>query len=171
MSTEPVTEEVKQEEAPVTFDTWLGSQDETVKGLIGERFKALENTVSATRGERDTLAKEIKGLAKTQAEGSEARKSLDEISAKLEQTERRADFIEEAIKPDIQCRNPRAAWLLAQADSLFDSKGRPDWGALKREAPELFGPVAGEANAGTGTKEPIKTSTTMNDFIRGRGRS
>lgn len=157
---------------PASFDEWLTTQDESIKGLIETRFTALENTVKATRSERDNFAAEIKRLAKTQAEGSEARKALDEMSAKLETTERRADFMEEAMRPENQCRNPRAAWLLAQAEGLFNKQGRPDWQAIRAAAPELFGTVAGNAHAGSGTGTPPAPQKNMNDFIRtaaGRG--
>jgi hypothetical protein len=167
----PVTEAPAEGATPETFETWLETQDEKVKGLIGNRFTALESTVKATRGERDELAKEIKTLAKAQAEGSDARKSLDELSAKFEQTERRADFMEEAIKPEIQCRNPRAAWLLAQAEGHFDKSGRPNWTAIRAEAPELFGAPTANANAGAGTQQKPAAASSMNDFIRSKGGS
>jgi len=157
---------------PASFDEWLTTQDDTIKGLVETRFTALENTVRATRSERDNLAAEIKKLAKTQAEGSDARKALDDMGAKLEQTERRADFMEEALKPEIQCRNPRAAWLLAQAEGHFTKTGRPDWQAIRAAAPELFGAVTGNDHAGAGTQTPPPAQKNMNDFIRkaaGRG--
>lgn len=157
---------------PLNFDDWLGSQDESIKELIESRFTTLENTVKATRGERDTLAQDIKKLAKEQKEGSEARVQLDKMSAQLEATERRAAFLEEAMNPAIQCRNARAAWLLADAGQLFTKRGTPDWDAIKREAPELFGTPTARANAGNGTQQPPSPTQGMNDFIRkatGRG--
>ena len=163
------TETTDQGATPETFETWLEAQDDKVKGLIGNRFTALENTVTATRGERDTLKAEIKALAKTHAEGSETRLALDEMSAKLEKTERRADFMEEAIKPEVQCRNPGAAWKIAQAGELFSKNGRPDWAAIRAEAPELFGAPTANANAGAGTQQKPAAASSMNDFIRSKG--
>ena len=161
-----------QGETPENFEVWLEGQDAKVKDLYTAHSESLLNTVRATRSERDNLAKQIKELAKGQAEGSEARKALDEMSVRLETSERRADFLEQAMKPEIQCRNVKAAWIVAQADNLFDRKGNPDWNAIKAEAPELFGAVTAQANVGTGTATPPPASKNMNDFIRtaaGRG--
>ena len=155
-----------ESETPKDFESWLEGQDATVKELYNQHSEALLNTVRATRKERDDFAKQVKELAKQTAEGSEARKLLDDMSAKLEVTERRAAFLEEAMKPEIQCRNPKAAWLLAQADNLFDRKGNPDWNSIKAEAPELFGLPTARAEAGTGTGSPPPASKNMNDFIR-----
>jgi len=161
------TTQQQADATPVTFESWITSQPEEIKALVNGRFTALENTVAATRTERDTLKTQVKNLAKTQAEGSEARKALDEISVKLEQSDRRADFLEAAIDPVVQCRNPRAAWVIAQAKNAFDASGKPDWAVIKAEAPELFGVAIGNANPGAGTGEkPKAQKQSMNSFIR-----
>jgi hypothetical protein len=153
--------------APVpTWDEWMATQDEPVKQLVTSRFSALESTVKATRDERDDMKHQLKELSKAQAEGSDARKALDETISKLERAERRAAFLEDAVRPEIQCKNPRAAWTLASAQNLFDKHDRPDWNAIKAEAPELFGPLIANANAGTGTGKPIPSAKNMNNFIR-----
>ena len=162
----------QQGETPANFEVWLEGQDAKVKELYTAHSESLLNTVRATRKERDDFAKQIKELAKGQAEGSETRQQLDEMSVRLETSERRAAFLEEAMKPELQCRNAPAAWKLAQADNLFSRNGSPDWAAIKAEAPELFGIVTAQANAGTGTATPPPASKNMNDFIRtaaGRG--
>jgi len=152
--------------APLTFDGWIATQDEPVKQLVSARFLALESTVKATRDERDTFKQQLKELLPKAEKGSELEKSLNDISTKLEQAERRAAFLEDAVRPEIQCRNPRAAWTLASAQGLFDKKDRPDWTAIKAEAPELFGPLTANANAGAGTGKPVPTAKNMNAFIR-----
>ena len=166
--TEQTTTEEQPEAGatPASFEEFLEGQDETVKGLYNLHSEALMNTVRATREERDNFKAQIKELSKSQEEGSEAKKALDEMSERLELSERRSDFLEEAIKPEIACRNTRAAWLLAQADNLFDRKGHPDWSAIKAAAPELFGQVVAKANAGTGTATPPPAQKSMNDWIR-----
>ena len=163
---EQTTETPPEGETPPTWDAWLEAQPEQVKTLYSQHSAGLLNTVKATRSERDEMAKQIKQLAKGQAEGSEAKKALEEMGAQLERTERRASFLEDAMKPEIQCRNARAAWLLAEAESLFTKKGEPDWDAIKREAPELFGMPNANANAGVGTGQPPPSKKNMNDFIR-----
>lgn len=151
---------------PLVFDEWLGSQDEPIKALISTRFQALETTVRATRDERDSVTKQLKELSRVQVEGSEAKKNLEATIARLETTEKRAAFLEDALKPEIQCRNAKAAWIIAQAQELFDRQGRPDWAKIKAEAPELFGTPAAKANAGNGTGEPPPSGKDMNKFIR-----
>ena len=158
--------EAKSAEAggmPASWQEYLDKQPEAVKSLYSSHAEGLLNTVKATRLERDALARQVKDLAKAQAEGSDARKQLDEFSGRLEDAERRATFLEDA--PAAQCKNPKAAWLLAKAGDHFDRQGRPDWASIKAEAPELFGVVTAKSNAGTGT-EKAPTSRNMNDFIR-----
>lgn len=151
---------------PASFEEFLETQPETVKALYTSHSEALLNTVRATRDERDGLAKQIKTLAKQQTEGSEAKRQLDEMATQLEKTERRASFLEQAMMPEIQCKNARAAFLLAEAENLFDKKGSPDWAAIRREAPELFGLPTANANAGQGTQNPPAPQKNMNDYIR-----
>lgn len=158
-------------ETPVTWEAFLEKQPEEVKNLYKSHSEGLLNTVKATREERDSLSKQIKQLAKEQKEGSEAKSRLDAITAQLEIAERRAAFVEDAIKPEIECRNPGAAWVIAKASDLFDKKGAPDWKAIRAAAPELFGKVIANANAGNGTQTPPAKTKNMNDFIRSKGRS
>jgi hypothetical protein len=160
------TADVSEVTLPASFEEFLEKQDPAVKALYTSHSEALLNTVKATRSERDQFAKKLKEMAKAAEEGSAHKGELEAMASQLEKTERRAAFLEEAIKPEIQCRNPKAAFLLAEASGLFDKKGNPDWSAIKGEAPELFGVVAGNANAGNGTSDPVKPSKSMNDFIR-----
>lgn len=162
------TEQPKDDKGvtPKSFEEFLEAQPEEVKTLYQSHSEALLNTVKATRDERDQFKKQIKELAKGQADGSEAKKQLEAMEAQLERTERRAAFLEDAMKPEVQCRNPRAAWLLAEAEGLFDKKGLPDWAAIKRDAPELFGQPVANANAGQGTQQKPNPHKDMNAFIR-----
>lgn len=162
----PAPEQQPADATPASFEEFLEAQPETVKALYTSHSEALLNTVKATRSERDEFAKQIKTLAKQQTEGSEAKRQLEEMATRLEKTERRAAFLEDAMKPEIQCRNAKAAFLLAEAENLFDKKGNPDWAAIKAEAPELFGLPTANANAGNGTGTPPAPKRNMNDFIR-----
>lgn len=149
----------------VTFEGWLEQQDEQIRGLYEAHTAKLTNAVKATRQERDDLAKQLKDLLPKAEKGSELEKSLADALGRIEQAERRAAFAEEAVKPEIGCRNPRAAYLLAQADNLFDRRGQPDWAAIKAAAPELFGAPGVKGNAGAGTSDkPPKAD--MNAYIR-----
>jgi hypothetical protein len=151
---------------PASFDEWLKGQDEAVKGLVTERFKQLETTVKATRTEREALNKQLRDATKKLEEGSEARKALEDVSAKLEGAEQRAAFYEDAARPEIGCNNPKLAWLAAIEAGAIDGKGRISWDTLKSQFPELFKAKVPNANAGTGTGTPPAGRSTMNDFIR-----
>lgn len=162
----PPVDEPTEGETPETWEAWLETQDEKVKALYTAHSEGLRNTIKATRDERDSFKKQIRDLAKAQAEGSETKAELEKLSAQLEETEKRAAFLEDAMKPELQCRNPRAAWLLARAEDLFDRRGTPDWSAIKAAAPELFGAPTANANAGRNTQSPPAPNQSMNAFIR-----
>lgn len=154
-----------QSGTPATWDDWLNGQDEQVRGLYDAHIAGLRNTVQATREERDNLSRQIKELSSKAEKGSELEKSIAAITERMEATNRRADFIEEAVKPEIGCTNTKAAWALATAENLFTRNGAPDWNAIRAAAPELFRKPGAKGNAGDGTQEPPQ-KTTMNDFIR-----
>lgn len=138
-------------QGPASWDEALKGLAPELQNLYSAHITGLQNTVKATRQERDEFAKQIRDLSAKAEKGSELEKSLTEISAKVEIAERRASFFEDAAKPEIGCKNPRLAWTLAQSDNLFARNGSPDWAAIKAAAPELFGAPSVNANAGAGT--------------------
>jgi hypothetical protein len=152
--------------AAQTWEKFLEGQPDEIKTLYGEHTKGLQNTVQATRDERDALAKQIRDdLLPKATKGSELEVSLNDTLKKLEASDKRANFAEQAIKPEIGCRNPKVAFALATASDLFKRNGDPDWEAIKKEAPELFGPLIPNANAGNGT-EDTTPPVDMNEFLR-----
>jgi len=166
---QPATQETPAADAtPATWDSFLEKQPAEVKALYTNHSESLLNTVKAVRDERDTFKKQLRDLAKNAEAGSEAQKQLEAMTAQLEITERRASFLEDAVNPAIECRNPGAAWVIAKAQDLFTKNGQPDWKAIKAAAPELFGKVIANANAGAGT--PPAPKSDMNSFIRSKGR-
>ena len=150
----------------LTFESWFGSQDETVKGLIDAHIKGLKSALESERAQRSDLARQLRDVTAKAEKGSELEKALMEVSTQLEAAERRAAFYEEAGRPEIGCLNPKAAFALAQAEDLYDKRGRVDWEALKASAPELFRPRVPQGNAGLGTSGPPPAHKSMNDFIR-----
>lgn len=154
-----------QGETPASWDEWLTAQPENVKTLYTSHVTGLQNAVKATRQERDELAKQIKELLPNVEKGSKAEAALMDLQGRLEAAERKNAFLEESAKPEIGCRNPKAAYALAMADNLFTRNGAPDWSAIKQAAPELFGSQAVNANAGAGTQNPV-TKRDMNAWIR-----
>jgi len=165
--TEPYTNQQNNEPVvEIKFDEWLTKQEEPVRKAYELHVTGLKNTVQATRDERDALSKQIRDLLPKAEKGSELERSLAEFSAKLDASEKRAIFAEEAIKPEIGCSNPKAAYLLAVADGLFDKKGAPDWAGIKAAAPELFAKTNARSNAGNGTGSQPNGNLSMNDYIR-----
>jgi hypothetical protein len=153
---------------PVVFEDWIKAQDATIVAAYTEHTTGLQNAVKATRQERDDFAKQIKDLTGKAAKGSELEASLKDLSDKLEKSERRATFAEDAIKPEIGCSNPKAAFAIAQADGLFSKSGAPDWTAIKAAAPELFvkKPPTPSGDGGEGSRTTPTTAKTMDDRIR-----
>lgn len=147
-----------------TFESWLDSQDESVKGLIDGHVKGLKSALDNERTQRSDLARQLREVT------TKAEKESELVSAQLEAAERRAAFYEDAGRPEIGCSNPKAALALAQAEGLFDKGGRVDWDALKAAAPELFRPRVPQGNAGVGTGSPPPATNSMNDFIRAAAR-
>jgi hypothetical protein len=132
---------------------------------MAEEMRQARTEAARYRTERNELAKQIEEFQKKVEKGSELEKSLAEFSARLEISEKRASFFEEATRPGIDCRNPKVAYAVAVADDLFDKRGIPNWTAIKAAAPELFGVAAPRSNAGNGTGSPPKNES-MNDLIR-----
>lgn len=128
----------------MTFDEkkwkeWFDAQQADVQSLINERFQGLENTVKATRTERD-----------------EAKNSLGSVSKK-------ATFFEQAST--VNCRNPKVAYALAVTDGLFKDDGSPDWDKVKAAYPDGFSTVNANTKAGSGTQSTTKLSDA-NDALR-----
>ena len=147
---------------PATFDDFLAAQPEGIRALADGYAGGLKTALASEREQRKDLAKQLRDATAKAEAGSAMAKTLEEISGKLDATEKRAAFFESATTA--QCANPRAAFLVAQAEGLFKKSGEPDWAALQAVAPELFR-KPGQANAGAGTTAaPAKSS--MNDFIR-----
>jgi hypothetical protein len=168
----PQTPESQQQEGekPTSFEAWMEKQDEQTKALYEQHISGLKNTVKSTRQERDDFAREIKELLPKAEKGSEFEKNLTETLKKLEATERRATFVEEAVKPGIDCRNPKAAYALAVTIDAFDKLGNPDWALLKQEAPELFGKLTPPAHGGSGTDSPPQANDINSMIRRAAGR-
>lgn len=160
-----------EEQSPFNFDAWLGEQPATVKDGLAQHTAALKNALENERSQRKEFSKQLRELTAKAEKGSEAEKTLGEMSTRLEQAEQRAAFYEEAGRAEIACTNPKAAFLVASADGLFNKRGQPDWPAIKAAAPELFGrkgPPPG--NAGSGNGSPPAPAADINAFIRAHAR-
>ena len=160
-------QDTTQAAEPFDFDAWLDEQPQHVKQGLEGHTTGLKTALETERNQRKELAKEVKRLSGTAEKGSEAEKALGEMSTRLEQAEQRAAFMEEAIRPEIGCSNPRTAFLVASAEGLFKRSGEPDWTAIKQAAPELFGArKTPPGNAGSGNGSPPAQKVGMNEWIR-----
>lgn len=161
-----------QETGSLQWDTWLGDQPREVQTLIDTHTKGLRTALQSERQQRSDLAKQLREATKGLEKGSEIQKSMEAVTAKLEQAELRARFFEDAAKPDVNCTNPRMAMLAAQELSAIDGHGKIDWSAIKTAFPEIFRQASkvpqGNAGAGTGSPPPtgMDPGKAMNALIR-----
>ena len=134
-----------------TFEEWFESQPENVKSLISDHEKGLKSALNAERDNTKALSKQISDLQGAAEEGSELKKQLGALQARLTESERHASFIDGAAGAG--CSNPKAAYKLAKADEeLWKRDGSPDWDAIKETAPEFFRKqTTTSGNAGSGT--------------------
>jgi hypothetical protein len=158
---------------PFVYDAWLAQQPDDVRAGLEAHTQGLRNTVQATRQERDDLARQLRDAAKGATGDTKAQ--LDKLMTDLEAANARADFYQEAGRPEIGCTNAGLAYIAAEQAGLIDKRGRVNWAEMRKQYPELFRaaqqqPPAGHAGTGTGGTPPAQA--TMNDFIRrsaGRG--
>lgn len=150
---------------PLTFDTWIQGQDETVKGLLDGHISGLKNALNTERESRKGLEKQVRDLAGKAEKGSEAEKQLTALADQINQADQRTEFYEAAHAAGVT--NLKLAYLAAREGDLFNKHGQVDFKALRERFPELFGikPQA-SGNAGQGTNQPSLPAKNMNEFIR-----
>lgn len=151
-----------------TFDEFLQAQDDTVRSLYETQTSGLRSALEKERESRKQANETINNLRPLVEKGSATEKQLNETLATMEQLKaqaerdaKRANFAEQAITPDVNCTNIKAAFALATAENLFNEDGVPNWTELKKLAPELFGTKRNHAGA---TGEPVAQG--MNQIIR-----
>lgn len=147
-----------------TWDEVLKELPAETKALYEQHITGLKNTVQATRDERKTLEDQLKDLKSKAEKDSDLEKSLNETLKKMEASNKRADFVEQAIKPEIGCRNIKTAYAVALQYDLYKKNGDPDWEAIKKETPESFGALIPDGEGGNGTGGEIKTPQTDAEF-------
>jgi len=123
-----------------TWETVIAALPEADRVLYEQHTTGLRNTVQATRQERDALQQQLgeltKAIGKNDPESAKA--LLAQMTTEIETAKRRADFLEGAVRPEIGCSNPGAAFAIAHNQGLFDARGNPNWDAIKQAVPELF---------------------------------
>ena len=141
------TDANEKDQKPAEAKTWqefFDKQSDGVKKLYNDHHTALQNSVKATRDERDAFEKQIKELLPEAEKGSEFEKNLTEALEKLTKETKRANFFEAGIKPEIGCTNLSLAFLLTETKDLYKKDGSPDWDAIKKEFPEGFASKASD---------------------------
>jgi hypothetical protein len=150
------------------FETWLGRQDDTVKGLIDGHTKGLKSALESERTQRKDFERQLREAAGKLEKGSEAEQRVTKLADDLGTATRRADFYEVASAAG--CTNLKLAWLAVSQDAdLMDSRGNVRMEALKQAFPELFKATqqpAARGNAGSGAGQGGTPTASMNDFIR-----
>ena len=163
---------------PATWDAWLSAQPEAQRSIITQLHEThtsgLRTSLQSERDERKKIAAQLKDLQGKQEKGSATEAQLIEMQQQLEVANRRADFMAEAIKPEIGLIGAEAAWVLMNndAESYFDRKGNPNFAKLKEAHPYLFRSqtatptprIGAGAGVDAGANSPAKGN--MNTFIR-----
>lgn len=157
----------------LTYETWYAALDEAPKALVDTHIAGLKSALGAQTQQRKALAKQLQAASAKLEKGSDARKALEAMTTQLALVEQRAEFYEEAGKPEIGCSDVKLAYLAAMDGKFIDDKGNVDWDRLKKEHPNLFGkPVWPKGDAGTGGGQQGTKKPSMNAWIRaasGRG--
>lgn len=155
-------------ETPQTWEAWLGTQPEDVKSMYESHTSGLKNALDNERASRKSLESQLREFQKKADKGSELEQQLNRMVTDLETANRRSDFVEAAIKPEIGVSDLKAAWLIvnADADTYIDKRGQVNFPLLKQNHPGLFKAApAPKANAGNGAGQG-EGKLDMNTFIR-----
>ena len=164
-NTQPTTPGAPSETQPATWESILSELPEEAQAIYVQHTQGLKNALDAERQQRKDLAGQLREASSQLEAGSKARTDLEALQARLEETEKRADFVEQSVTQGVT--NARLAYLAAQEFDTFDRRGNVQWDALKEAAPELFAqPAPARGNAGSGTSAPPNPAQDMNAYIR-----
>jgi hypothetical protein len=149
----------------LTFDAWVQSQDDKIKGLLEGHTSGLKTALVSEREARKALEKQLKDLAGKAEKGSELEKQLADLANQSAQNTERAEFYEAAHGAGVS--NLKLAYAIAREEGLIDAKGRVDFDEMRKAFPELFKSTQrSSGNAGSGTNNSASDKISMDDFIR-----
>ena len=151
---------------PVTFESWLGNQDDAVKGLVDTHVSGLKTALDSERAQRKELAGQLKTLSKDLEKGSQARDALESLTGKMEQFEQQLAAYDALSTAGVT--NLKLAYIAAREAEAIRKDGTVNLETLKAQYPELFKkqtPPPGGAGAGTGSQPP-PTKGDMDALIR-----
>jgi hypothetical protein len=163
-----------------TWDGWLATLDEAERGRVTRLYEAkhggLLKALDSERNERKATERQLRDAAAKLKDDDANKAQLTQMADQLDLANRKADFFQEAAKPENGLADPEAAWIIAnaKADEFFDRRGNLNLALLKERHPSLFArpPVTPPANAGNGSGVQPPAANTMNQMIRrqaGRG--
>lgn len=134
-----------QNQTPLTFESWLTSQDDAIKKLIDGHIKGLKATLETERTQRKDFERQVKDLASKLEKGSDGWEQAEALASQIAQLERQAAFYDAAHAAGVT--NLRLAWLAAQDAKLINDKNQVDLDALKAAHPQLFAVTVPSSNA------------------------
>lgn len=152
---------------PATFEAWLKEQPDDVKSLLDGHTTGLKSALESEREQRKTFEKQLRDAAKKLEEGSDARKSVEEMAGQLATLQQQSAFYDAAHAAGVS--NLKLAFIAAQQADLFDKKGQVNFDEMKKQFPELFAAGAAKpppSNGGQGTRSPMPGGKDMNAYIR-----
>lgn len=167
-ATQDASADANEQEEEFTFDKWLESQDEKVRGGLDNHVAGLKTALDSERTSRKTLEKRLTTLSKEADAGSGLKTELEKLSGELTDTSAKADFFKDAHAARVLDLD--LAWLAAKSANLVDKHGTVNMRALREAHPALFAPAktaVPPANAGNGRDQSGERRVTMNDAIRG----
>lgn len=77
------TQQEGGQQTPASFEAWLAGQPEDVKRLAGEHTTGLKSALASEREQRKQLATQLRDATGKLEKGSDAARTLEEISGKL----------------------------------------------------------------------------------------
>jgi len=106
-----------------TWEQVLAGLTEEQRSLYETHTQGLRGALQSERQQRQDLARDLRQATQQLQEGSDARQRLEELTGQLDAANRRAEFLADAVRPEIGCTNPALAWLAAQELDAFDRRG------------------------------------------------
>lgn len=159
-----------------TLDAYMQSLSEdqrgTVSKLLDSHTQGLKTALDSERTNRKDAEKKLRDAAGKVVDNADLQKQLTDMADAQLAANKRADFYEDAAKPELGLADAKAAWLIinAEADEYINHRGKIDFDLLKVNHPGLFKsptttPVT-RHNAGNGAGQGGAGNFNMNDYIR-----
>lgn len=156
-----------QQAGGLVYETWISEQPEAVRELLEGQTSKLKSALSSERERSKTLEKDLRDAALKAEKGSEAEKRLNELADQVQAESKKSAFYESAAGAGVN--NLKLAYLAATQDGLFAKDGKPDFDALRKTYPELFGATQSNG-AGEGGTNGARGANSMDDLIRGKAK-